>query len=337
MRKYNDLIVSLIKAHRKFPGCESILDRIVDDVYKNAEVVLNTVTNESVVTSYLSKIVSTSMITVPKKLGVNQKDESGSIVAQILAEPLSVPVAVANEDTLPLAEEETDDEPEMELTEADVEEVADNEIEELSLETEGNQDEEQDAVLDDESLANELSYTEESAEKFMEPGIAEKEEIVEQVYEENIIYKDLPSEPEVDKELVDKMINGISEESLDSVEVVHDEVIAEDENELLQENNDDSLELDFEGVEKLPELGESATGDLYKKFEFIPQDTESYDSEILSKIKTLSAKQPDKNIYEICKLKYGKNMSVSEVSSKLNIEEDAVIEALNDVIYEIKD
>ena len=49
MRKYYDLIVSMIKSHRKFIGCEDILENIIDDVYNHAEVVLNTVENESVV------------------------------------------------------------------------------------------------------------------------------------------------------------------------------------------------------------------------------------------------------------------------------------------------
>ena len=80
MEKYYDLIVSIIKSHRKYPGCESIVDDIVSDVYSHAEVVLSTVTNESVITSYLNKIVSTSMITVPKRLGIDTHNKPETTV-----------------------------------------------------------------------------------------------------------------------------------------------------------------------------------------------------------------------------------------------------------------
>lgn len=72
-KKYYDLIVSLIKKHRKYPGCEAILDDIAEDVYNHAKVVFDTIDNEDVITSYLSKVVSTSIITVPKKLNINTR------------------------------------------------------------------------------------------------------------------------------------------------------------------------------------------------------------------------------------------------------------------------
>ena len=64
-KKYYDLIVTLIKNHRKYPGLESLLDDIAQDAYNHAQVVLGTITNEDVITSYLNKVVSTSIITVP--------------------------------------------------------------------------------------------------------------------------------------------------------------------------------------------------------------------------------------------------------------------------------
>ena len=91
MEKYYDLIVSLIKANRKYPGCEALLDEIVKDVYAHAEVVLSTVTNENVVTTYLNKIITTSMITVPRRLGINvqkQRSDSSSHSLSASSEPL---------------------------------------------------------------------------------------------------------------------------------------------------------------------------------------------------------------------------------------------------------
>ncbi len=66
-------IESIIKKHKKFPGLESIMDDIIEDVYSHAEVILRTVTNENVINAYLEKIVSTSIITVPKKLGLKSQ------------------------------------------------------------------------------------------------------------------------------------------------------------------------------------------------------------------------------------------------------------------------
>ena len=74
--KYYDLIVELIKENQKFPGHEDILDAIAEDVYNHAKVVLNSVTNEDVISAYLEKVISTSIITVSKKLNKNTRMRS---------------------------------------------------------------------------------------------------------------------------------------------------------------------------------------------------------------------------------------------------------------------
>lgn len=66
--KYYSIIENIVKKHKKFPGCEAILDDIIDDVYAHSEVIIGSIANESVINSYLEKVVSTSIITVPKKL-----------------------------------------------------------------------------------------------------------------------------------------------------------------------------------------------------------------------------------------------------------------------------
>lgn len=88
MEKYRDLIVTLIKNHRKYEGCESILDDIVEDVYNHAQVVLQTVSNSDVIASYLAKIVSTSMITVPKKMGIARERKTTLIMPETPIAPL---------------------------------------------------------------------------------------------------------------------------------------------------------------------------------------------------------------------------------------------------------
>ena len=70
-KKYYDLIIDLIKEHRKFPGCESIIEDIAEDVYSHSKVVIGSITNEEVLISYFKKVISTSIVTVPKKLNIN--------------------------------------------------------------------------------------------------------------------------------------------------------------------------------------------------------------------------------------------------------------------------
>ena len=66
------IIKNLVKQHKKYHEYEAILDDIIDDVYTHSEVIINSVTNESVIEAYLQKVIATSMITVPKKLGVRK-------------------------------------------------------------------------------------------------------------------------------------------------------------------------------------------------------------------------------------------------------------------------
>ena len=65
--KYYSIIENIVKHHSKFPGNEALLDAIIDDVYAHSEVIINSINNENVINAYLEKVVSTSMITVPKK------------------------------------------------------------------------------------------------------------------------------------------------------------------------------------------------------------------------------------------------------------------------------
>lgn len=66
--KYYEFVKNLIVNHKKYQGLEPILENIIDDVFAHSEVVIGNITNEVVVQSYLEKVVSTSIITVPKKL-----------------------------------------------------------------------------------------------------------------------------------------------------------------------------------------------------------------------------------------------------------------------------
>lgn len=77
--KYYGIIEQLVRNHRKFKNYEPILDDIIDDVYSHSEAVLSSLDNENVINSYLTKVVSTSIITVPKKLNFHAESAPRTI------------------------------------------------------------------------------------------------------------------------------------------------------------------------------------------------------------------------------------------------------------------
>ena len=240
MEKYYDLIVSLIKANRKYPGCEALLDEIVKDVYAHAEVVLNTVTNESVISSYLSKIVTTSMITVPRRLGIQVQRPRAAETVQV--QPAVVEQTPVEEDELANVQEdeiqeEIIEEPEA-LVEATLDEADENaelieDFEELDL---------------DETVVEDDSEAEDEEEPLEEDEIPAEEEVLQEADDENELDEsdEVLEEVEeivqpVDKTLVDKMINGVSNEPASEIE----ELIENDDDELLSEGDNEALtELD---------------------------------------------------------------------------------------------
>ena len=77
--KYYDIIVKIVKKHRKFAGLEAILDDIVDDIYNHSEVIINSVQNEGVICAYFEKVAATSIITVPKRLNFHPELKHATI------------------------------------------------------------------------------------------------------------------------------------------------------------------------------------------------------------------------------------------------------------------
>ena len=77
--KYTNIITEIVKQHHRFLGLEEILSEIVEDVYNHADAVLSTIDNEDVLHGYLAKLVSTSIITVPRKLNINNRRNASSL------------------------------------------------------------------------------------------------------------------------------------------------------------------------------------------------------------------------------------------------------------------
>ena len=84
--KYYNVIETLVKQNKKYQGLEAILDDIIDDVYSHSEVIINSINNDGVIQSYLEKVVSTSIITVPKKMGFHPEIKHRTIDAQQILE-----------------------------------------------------------------------------------------------------------------------------------------------------------------------------------------------------------------------------------------------------------
>ena len=82
--KFYNVIKNLVTNHRKFSGLETILEDIIDDVYIHSKSVIETINDDSVIDGYLAKVVSTSIITVPKRLNYHNEIKHRSI-------PLAIP------------------------------------------------------------------------------------------------------------------------------------------------------------------------------------------------------------------------------------------------------
>ena len=74
--KYYDLIISLIKKHRKYNDCIDIVEDIAKDVLERSSIVVENIKDGCIVEDYLKKTVANSMITVPRKLNINIRKSS---------------------------------------------------------------------------------------------------------------------------------------------------------------------------------------------------------------------------------------------------------------------
>lgn len=415
-KKYYDLIVSLIKGHKKYPGLEAILEDIVNDVYEHAKVVISSVANEDVVKTYLDKVVSTSIITVPKKMNLNTRIQHRSITS--IPEPSEKTelsglneIAVEQEDILnalidePVQEIEvkadyTETTADTETKEATAEEVssfvaAEEEINEPEINeilneepvTEPEIPQEENLIIETNELA--IEEVDNSLVDRMINGIEPEEK--ESSTEEIIIDNDLADMAETDMEVELPVNSSETEEILytedcteplesfveeDPLEFeplaeaessIEEEVSAQEDKEpeelLLaaeeDEEEEESGELDLpeetsdglltedmtDETEESEELlsDEENESDIdfhpvsYECFSYEPIIEEFDGDEIESALKELDSKHPENKIIKICCMKYNQNMTVSQISEELGLEQEIVLEALNDIIDVVKD
>lgn len=216
--KYYDLIISLIKNHRKYPGLESILEDIANDVIEQSKVVVSTVTNEDVVKAYLEKIISTSIIRVSKKMNLNTR------IRNRVQESLPVETTIVNSEISEL------DVPREIVDEADViENDSEQENEQLELEVVEFFEEDNTDSLTENPVELEEVFLDDDIETLGAVEVVEpstEEEVVEDLDVSN-------STEDVDRTLVDKMINGVSTPESLVLESV-DEILSEEVDEVYE-------------------------------------------------------------------------------------------------------
>lgn len=252
-KKYYDLIVELVKNHRKYAGLESILDDIVEDVYNHAKVVVDTISNEDVIESYLNKVVSTSIITVPKRLNFNTRSHNNPTI--VLSE---APVIVSNDINIDVPEPVHDS-------------TLDNELEKLmteplsvdSLEIEPSA---QEASVDEIENINEVPSENETLDIEPVSKTVEEQDIVKDIIsDDSEIIED--SEDAKDAEAIEEDL----ENSNESDEVEKIEELAIDDSSF-----DDVVEIPFDKNDE----SEGAPDELYDEKSDIPELDSNINKEV---------------------------------------------------------
>ncbi len=346
-KKYYDIIVSIVKQNDKYAGCEPILDDIVQDVYDHSKVVLGSVTNEDVINAYLNKVVATSLITVPKKLNFNTRNKhriisnveaitnvsipTKPVEPQIEEVPLetfaSAPVTeeLTFEKELPAetveeqvaAEPEfefTTDDTEMPLDSAEEEELAEEFVIEEPIETSfefeepadiENVEPQIDEIIEEEPALEEndtFNFIEEEEEDTVEDFSAELTEEPEFIV--------AAPEQDVDKTLVDKMINGVESEPDEPEELPLMEESVSLENEITDLESDntfetfDSFETEEVSLEEEHELIEEPVNEVVEEFSFVEepvliQEEEEEDNSFLSMEEPMTLSLEENDSFEL--------------------------------------
>ena len=236
--KYYGIIEGLIKANKKFPGCESVLENIIDDVYAHSEVIINSISNENVIIAYLEKVVATSIITVPKKMGIsNHKTVDKALVDKMINISSSSVIheIKAPKSTLPKLEPEST-----------VKTIQETSEEELSF------------IPNDNNTPNNLvaySTTDESEIDSSETTIAEVPEIVEDKYEDYTEVTNSEDSITSETEVIESVEENIPEASeFNPVSEIENIEIPDFEEEITEFDSGNKEELNHENIESIDVL-----------------------------------------------------------------------------------
>ena len=272
--KYYGIIENLVRNHKKFSGLEAIIEDIIDDVYTHSQTVIETINDESVITSYLTKVVSTSIITVPKRL--NYKNESThqtanysipvKTITQIVQEQEELkPKTVENKEQEPLNEEL------IEVAQDEIIEDADDTLASLVVEEEIIEDEdkftldiaEEEKEPEQESASVNSNFVDKMINSITEDTIKENglSEDIEEDLENVLTNVDAKEEPDVqefdaiedDENIVENIyFNEEAEQSDDIVESVYANDEAEQSNDIIENvYADDEIEQPDDIIENI--------------------------------------------------------------------------------------
>lgn len=125
--KYYDLILNLVRQHRRYESCKTIENDIVDDVLKRLQPVLKDIHDEAIIESYLQKLVSNSIITMSHKNNIPRRNISKpALFDNIVNQEKPVEVTQKQEEHLELENEPNEpnelNESVLDLTEDNLEE-----------------------------------------------------------------------------------------------------------------------------------------------------------------------------------------------------------------------
>ena len=360
--KYYNLIVEKVKAHPRFLGIENLLEDIIDDVYTHSQVVINSVTNEEVVDAYLNKVISTSIITVPKRLNVStraNKKKSSSI------EELTIDKSI--QDFTPLDDKFNISNTKIEFKKRNKQE--DINIDKTLVEKMINgvsapeskldldvRSEEQDEVLEEadtiEEFIEEQDEVLEEADT-IEEFIEEQDEVLEEadtieefieeqdeVLEEADTIEEFIEEQDEVLEEADTIEEFIEEqdEALEETDTIEEFIEEQDEaleeadtiEEFIEEQDEvledaDTIE---EFIEEQDEENKNFSPD-YSMFNFNPNITLIEPEEIVTSIGKIQKDYPNIDISLICDLRYNKKETVANIANKVNIDTLEIVEILN--------
>ena len=208
--KYYSIIENLVRQHKKFPGYEDIIEDIIDDVYSHSEVIINSINNDSVIKAYLEKVISTSIITVPKKLHFKQVSPNKS-TADVNTELIDRMINSAH-----YTEKPSGDIPELKIT-------AENSLSDdsLAVDATAGGDIEETPVVEELSTADEIQMPEFSEGDTIEQAKEEESETVELPKEEpsHVGELDIADEIQISEFAEDDTIAQVKEEESETIEL----------------------------------------------------------------------------------------------------------------------
>ncbi len=207
MEKYYNIINSLIKENKRYPGCESIIDDIAQEVWTKSKNIIDSVESEEIIINYIERMVNIAMVTVPKRLNIKTRHSSR--------------IQIPAEDSVTEEKEQYSLDNGEEITLEPVADVEENLIADTAEEVLEQPAEEEELLLQEpEELVSEdeieILAEPDNVKNLSEVNIAEDTTESEEIVELN--------EPEVDKDLVEKVINGVPADEIPDEDLDYEDI-----------------------------------------------------------------------------------------------------------------